>query len=74
MKRRTLLAACAATAAAWPAARAFAQGYPERPVKLYQGFAPGGNADAIARAIAFAVEQPPTVDVNEIVVRPTAQS
>lgn len=30
--------------------------------------------DAIARAIAFAVEQPSTVDVNEIVVRPTAQS
>lgn len=29
--------------------------------------------DAIARAIAFAVEQPATVDVNEIVVRPTAQ-
>jgi NADP-dependent 3-hydroxy acid dehydrogenase YdfG len=30
-------------------------------------------ADAIARAIAFAIEQPPDVDVNEIVVRPTAQ-
>ncbi|MGV9266114.1 SDR family oxidoreductase [Kitasatospora sp. NPDC003701] len=29
--------------------------------------------EAIARAIAFAVEQPATVDVNEIVVRPTAQ-
>jgi NADP-dependent 3-hydroxy acid dehydrogenase YdfG len=29
--------------------------------------------DAIARAIAFAIEQPPNVDVNEIVVRPTAQ-
>ncbi|MYT11914.1 NADP-dependent 3-hydroxy acid dehydrogenase YdfG [Streptomyces sp. SceaMP-e96] len=29
--------------------------------------------DAIARAIAFAIEQPATVDVNEIVVRPTAQ-
>ncbi|MDI5972420.1 SDR family oxidoreductase [Streptomyces sp. SL13] len=29
--------------------------------------------DAIARAIAFAVEQPADVDVNEIVVRPTAQ-
>ena len=29
--------------------------------------------DAIARAIAFAIEQPPDVDVNEIVVRPTAQ-
>ncbi|MEW1751831.1 SDR family oxidoreductase [Streptomyces angustmyceticus] len=30
--------------------------------------------EAIARAIAFAVEQPAAVDVNEIVVRPTAQS
>ncbi|HTE51686.1 MAG TPA: SDR family oxidoreductase [Kofleriaceae bacterium] len=29
--------------------------------------------DAIARAIAFAIEQPANVDVNEIVVRPTAQ-
>ena len=28
--------------------------------------------DAIARAIAFAVEQPNDVDVNEIIVRPTA--
>jgi NADP-dependent 3-hydroxy acid dehydrogenase YdfG len=31
-------------------------------------------ADAIARAIAFAIEQPEDVDVNEIVVRPIAQS
>jgi NADP-dependent 3-hydroxy acid dehydrogenase YdfG len=30
--------------------------------------------DAIARAIAFAIEQPPDIDVGEIVVRPTAQS
>ncbi|WP_394823101.1 SDR family oxidoreductase [Pendulispora albinea] len=30
-------------------------------------------AEAIARAIAFAVEQPADVDVNEIIVRPTAQ-
>ena len=29
--------------------------------------------DAIARAIAFAIEQPADVDVNEIVIRPTAQ-
>lgn len=28
---------------------------------------------AIARAIAFAIEQPDDVDVNEIVIRPTAQ-
>jgi NADP-dependent 3-hydroxy acid dehydrogenase YdfG len=30
--------------------------------------------DAIARAIAFAIEQPANVDVNEIVIRPTAQT
>jgi NADP-dependent 3-hydroxy acid dehydrogenase YdfG len=30
--------------------------------------------DAIARAIAFAIEQPADVDVSEIVVRPTAQA
>ena len=30
-------------------------------------------ADAIARAIAFAIEQPSDVDVSEIVIRPTAQ-
>ncbi len=29
--------------------------------------------DAIARAIAFAIEQPADVDVGEVVVRPTAQ-
>ena len=30
-------------------------------------------AEAIAQAIAYAVEQPASVDVNEIVIRPTAQ-
>ncbi len=30
--------------------------------------------DAIARAIAFAIEQPAEVDVGEIIVRPTAQN
>lgn len=29
--------------------------------------------DAVARAIAFAIEQPAEVDINEIVLRPTAQ-
>jgi NADP-dependent 3-hydroxy acid dehydrogenase YdfG len=29
--------------------------------------------DAIARAIAFAIEQPADIDVNEIMIRPTAQ-
>ena len=33
----------------------------------------GIPADAVARAIEFAILQPPDVDVGEIVVRPTAQ-
>jgi NADP-dependent 3-hydroxy acid dehydrogenase YdfG len=32
------------------------------------------DADDIARAVMYAVSQPPHVDVNEILVRPTAQS
>jgi NADP-dependent 3-hydroxy acid dehydrogenase YdfG len=31
------------------------------------------SPDAVARAIAYAIEQPSEVDVNEIVLRPTAQ-
>jgi len=31
------------------------------------------SPDAIARAIAFAIDQPAEVDVNEIIIRPTAQ-
>ncbi len=31
------------------------------------------NADAIARAITYAIEQPADVDVNEMVIRPTQQ-
>ncbi|WP_144108513.1 SDR family oxidoreductase [Paraburkholderia sp. BCC1886] len=30
-------------------------------------------ADSVARAIAFAIEQPDDVDINEIVIRPTSQ-
>ena len=32
------------------------------------------QADDVARAVLYAVSQPPHVDVNEILVRPTAQS
>jgi len=32
------------------------------------------EADDIARAVMFAIVQPPHVDVNEILIRPTAQS
>jgi NADP-dependent 3-hydroxy acid dehydrogenase YdfG len=31
------------------------------------------DADAVARAIAYAIEQPKDVDTNEIILRPTAQ-
>jgi len=31
------------------------------------------DPDDIARTVMFAIEQPPHVDVNEILVRPTAQ-
>ena len=31
------------------------------------------QADDIARAVLFAVQQPPHMDVNEILIRPTAQ-
>jgi NADP-dependent 3-hydroxy acid dehydrogenase YdfG len=38
--------------------------------------APSGalEADDVARTVMFAVSQPPHVDVNEVLVRPTAQS
>jgi NADP-dependent 3-hydroxy acid dehydrogenase YdfG len=41
-----------------------------RMLEIYKNALP---ASAVARAIAFAIEQPANVDVNEIVVRPTAQ-
>jgi NADP-dependent 3-hydroxy acid dehydrogenase YdfG len=30
-------------------------------------------ADSIARAIAYAIEQPAEVEIDEVVIRPTAQ-
>lgn len=50
MKRRHLVLAGAATALTHPA-WTWAQAFPDRPIKIFQGFAPGGNADNIARAI-----------------------
>jgi NADP-dependent 3-hydroxy acid dehydrogenase YdfG len=40
-----------------------------------EGFveATGVSADSFARAVAFAIEQPEDVDINEILFRPTAQ-
>ena len=40
--------------------------FDDRPVGMLE-------SDDIARAVMYAVSQPPHVDVNEILVRPTAQ-
>lgn len=50
MLRRNLLIALGCGSLALTS-QVSAQTYPERPIKILQGFAPGGNADAIARAI-----------------------
>lgn len=67
MNRRTLLAHGAVLLAAltFPA---LAQVYPDRPIKIYQGFAAGGNADAIARSVgtemAKSIGQPVVVEAQ----------
>ena len=52
MLRRILLIALGSSVLALHF-QAVAQTYPERPIKILQGFAPGGNADAIARAVGM---------------------
>ena len=52
MLRRILLIALSSSVLALHF-QAVAQTYPERPIKILQGFAPGGNADAIARAVGM---------------------
>jgi tripartite-type tricarboxylate transporter receptor subunit TctC len=49
LSRRNLLLTVALSSAA---VLVSAQNYPERPIKILQGFAPGGNADAIARVVS----------------------
>ncbi|WP_439606980.1 tripartite tricarboxylate transporter substrate binding protein [Hydrogenophaga sp.] len=50
MQRRHLMQAGAALAVT-PWLSAHAETYPDRPIRMLQGFAPGGNADNIARTI-----------------------
>ena len=56
-------------AAALPVFREQSHGFSSTPCRPRIAIAP----DAVARAIAFAIEQPDGVAVGDIVVRPTAQ-
>lgn len=49
---RTILSVLAAVGTAMLASGASAQGYPSKPVRIVVPFAPGGNVDLVARAIA----------------------
>jgi tripartite-type tricarboxylate transporter receptor subunit TctC len=51
MKRRGIVLAGAAMWGGAPLL-GWSQTYPDHPIKIFQGFAPGGNADNIARAIS----------------------
>ena len=46
----------AAAAALLCASAALAQGYPNKPVRIFVGYAPGGSADAGVRPLAKALE------------------
>jgi tripartite-type tricarboxylate transporter receptor subunit TctC len=50
--RSNLISAALGALAIALSAVALAQDYPNRPIKIIQGFAPGGNADTVARILA----------------------
>ncbi|MDP2396989.1 MAG: tripartite tricarboxylate transporter substrate binding protein [Burkholderiales bacterium] len=53
MKRKTIAAAALAGLASLSVAKAFAQDYPNRPVRMIVPFAAGGPTDVIARVVAM---------------------
>ena len=57
LPRRTLLAAAVALAAALPSGGAFAQAFPNKPVRIVVNNAPGGAVDVVARVIAQPLQE-----------------
>jgi tripartite-type tricarboxylate transporter receptor subunit TctC len=57
MRRRAFLAAGLSLACTVSTFPAWSQAYPDRPIRIYQGFAPGGNADTIARIVGAEMTQ-----------------
>jgi NADP-dependent 3-hydroxy acid dehydrogenase YdfG len=51
----------------------FSTSHDESAKKVNEFYKQAIPAETIARAIAFAIEQPADVDINEIVIRPTVQ-
>jgi tripartite-type tricarboxylate transporter receptor subunit TctC len=56
LKRTRLFAALGAAAIVFQASPAFAQ-YPEKPIRMLVGFAPGGGTDTTARAVAHPLSE-----------------
>lgn len=57
IRRRSLLASTSAAMLACAARPLRAQGWPDRPIKLLVGFAPGGAVDTVARLIAVPMSE-----------------
>ncbi|RPI72564.1 MAG: tripartite tricarboxylate transporter substrate binding protein [Desulfobacteraceae bacterium] len=57
MKKLSLVMVCLLMLSAFAISPAMAAGFPERPITLMVGFAPGGSLDLSARALAAAAEK-----------------